>query len=364
MDRAELAAASRHVLEAAWDPAGYTAPSPERYPWQWLWDSCFHAIVWAELGDERAVVELERLLAAVDDDGFVPHVLYAPHDSPHAEFWGRSDASSITQPPMHGHALAELVRRGVDVPDRLLERSARALGFLLRVRRRHRSGLIRLCHPWESGADDSPRWDRWYGDDPYGAKGDLLAAIERTPAGAPIDNPAFDVAPAGFNALVAFNCRELGSLTGDGSLVAAADELTDALDAQWSPELRTWTDAGGSSVRTLDAMTGALVLPRSEVFDDLVDRSAYGGACGPAGVHRVEPTFDPGSYWRGSSWPQLTYLLWVAARRAGDPVESQLRTSMLAGVEASTFAEHWHPDDGSARGAVPQSWATLALVMA
>jgi hypothetical protein len=364
--RDELARAAREVLEAAWDPAGYTAPSPERYPWQWLWDSCFHAIVWAELGDERALVEVARLLDAQDSDGFVPHVLYAPHPSPHADFWGRDDASSITQPPMHGHALSELVRRGVDVPDRLLERSAAALGFLLRARRRHASGLVRLCHPWESGADDSPRWDGWYGDDRYAAKGELLRAVVRTPGGAPVDNPAFDVACASFNALVAFNGRELASLTGDAELGADVDELVDALDAQWDPVLRTWRDAGGSAVRTLDPLVGALVSERhaDAVLADLVDPGAYGGACGPAGVHRSEPSFDPHSYWRGSAWPQLSYLLWVAAtRRGSDEVAATIAAATNRGVEASGFAEHWGPDDGAPLGAVPQSWATLALVM-
>ena len=37
---------------------GFCVPNPTTYPWQWLWDSCFHAVVWAHLGDERAVVEL------------------------------------------------------------------------------------------------------------------------------------------------------------------------------------------------------------------------------------------------------------------------------------------------------------------
>ena len=379
MTRDELAAGARAVLEAAWDPAGYTAPSPERYPWQWLWDSCFHAIAWAELGDDRGVVELARLLAARDAEGFVPHIIYAPHPSPHAGFWGRSDASSITQPPMHGHALAELVRRGVEVPEPLLQESTEALRFLLDVRRRHASGLITLCHPWESGADDSPRWDHWYGptfvgEEVFRIKGSLLAAVRRSPGGAPIANDAFDVASASFNALVVFNGRELAELTGDERLRAAVDELAEALDAQWDEARRTWTDAGASSsssgrTRTLDALVGALVSGHparvAAVLADAIDPQRYGGACGPAGVHRDEPSFDPGSYWRGSAWPQLSYLLWVAATRAGrDGEAAALAGATIDAVRRSGWAEHWHPDDGSARGAVPQSWATLALVMA
>ena len=37
-------------------------------------------------------------------------------DATHASFWGRPETSSITQPPMYGHALAELHRAGVGCP--------------------------------------------------------------------------------------------------------------------------------------------------------------------------------------------------------------------------------------------------------
>jgi glycogen debranching enzyme len=82
-------------------------------------------------------------------------------------------------------------------------------------------------------------------------------------------------------------------------------------------------------------------------------------------VHRDEPAFDPGTYWRGPAWPQLTYLFWVAARahgRAGDA--AWLADALVLGADRSGFAEYWHPDTGRGLGAVPQSWATLAAVVA
>src|SRR5690606_30158100 len=125
-----------------------------------LWDSAFHAIAWNRLGDPgRAVRELDVSLHLATEEGFVPHVQYH-RASPHAEFWGRADTSCITQPPMFGHALAELVRTGTDVPVELLERAGQALRFLLDHRRRV-DGLVSVVHPWETGADDSPRWDHW-----------------------------------------------------------------------------------------------------------------------------------------------------------------------------------------------------------
>lgn len=369
-----LEADVRAALTAAWSPDGYTAPNPARYPWQWLWDSCFHAIVWAELGDDRGVVELGRLLAARDGDGFVPHVLYGAGPNPHAGFWGRPATSSITQPPMHGHALAELHRRGIEVPEELVAASAEALRFLL-GRRARIDGLVVLCHPWESGADDSPRWDHWYGtpwskDRAFVVKGELLEAVERR-RGAPVSNPAFRVASASFNALLAFNAAELAWLSGDGELAGAAADLAAALDARWSPELVTWVDAGESAetsgrIRTVDALCGALVSTAfaGAALDAAVDDRAHGGPFGPAGVHRAEPSFDGHSYWRGSAWPQLSYLLWVAARRAGrDEVAATLVAASVEGAVRSGLAEHWDPDDGTGLGAVPQSWAGLALVM-
>ena len=47
------------VMRAAWVDLGYTAPNTDVYPWLWLWDSCFHVLIWAQLGEfGRACAEL------------------------------------------------------------------------------------------------------------------------------------------------------------------------------------------------------------------------------------------------------------------------------------------------------------------
>ncbi|CAN5573822.1 hypothetical protein BH20ACT2_BH20ACT2_10800 [soil metagenome] len=372
-----LHAGVREVLAAHWRPEGHTVPNGAAYPWRWLWDSCFHSIIWAALGDgERAVTELAAVLADQDADGFVPHVAYPSDPGFLADFWGRSATSSITQPPMYGHAAAELVRRGVPVPDEILDRAAGGLRFLLERRRRSPGGLVTLCHPWESGVDDSPRWDHWCpgGFDTgrwFDLKGTLLGGIERSAGGAPLANRTFESASAGFNALAAFNALELGALVGDQSLVSAAVELSGSLDRRWDPDLATWVDDGAGSatsgrVRTLDALLGALVLPERApaVLALALDGTAYGGVCGPAGVHRDEPAFRPRAYWRGVAWPQLTYLLWVAACRSGSfDAARDLAGRLMRGADRSGLAEYWDPDDGTGCGAAPQSWTGLAAVV-
>ena len=48
----------------------FAVPSPTTYPFQWFWDSCFHAIVRAHFDVERAKEELRSPLAWQRDDGF------------------------------------------------------------------------------------------------------------------------------------------------------------------------------------------------------------------------------------------------------------------------------------------------------
>jgi hypothetical protein len=146
------------------------------------------------------------------------------------------------------------------------------------------------------------------------------------------------------------------------------------LDRRWDAEQATFRDevvvgpAGPQvSVRVVEAALPALVAKRygSVALAPVLDDTAFGGVCGPAQVHRAEAVYDPTRYWRGPAWPPLTYLLWVALRRCGDAAGAdRLRAAAVRGATVSGWAEYWHPDTGRGLGAVPQSWAALAAVMA
>lgn len=367
----DLVLRARKMLETHWRSPGFCVPSASKYPWQWLWDSCFHAICWAHLGEgERGLTELQHALAHQEPSGFVPHMTYWQGVDTHAGFWGRTGTSTITQPPMYGHALAELHRLGVALPDVLLEKASLGLHYLLTARMRDGVGPV-IVHPWESGCDDSARWDAWC-PQPWSAerwrtvKHDLVKAVANG------TNPHFEVAPAGFGALVAFNARELAGITGDTDLWNAASALADRLADRWDARLRTWVDhvvigpPATAAARTLDALLPVLVVEdeSSAAFADALDGRAFGGPCGPAAVHRDEPSFDAETYWRGPAWPQLTYLFWLAACRRGDHASArEFAKRLIAGADRSGLAEYWHPDTGAGLGAKRQSWAALAAVV-
>src|SRR4051812_45980190 len=141
----------RAVMDAHWQPEGYTVPNALTYPFAWLWDSCFHSVIWAALGDgDRAVTELTHVFRCQDErTGFVPHIDYQREPDHLLGFWGRSDASTWPQPPMYGHAVVELRARGIAVPGEVVERAVAGVQYFLRDRR-HPSGLTFAVHPWET----------------------------------------------------------------------------------------------------------------------------------------------------------------------------------------------------------------------
>lgn len=372
-----LLARAVEVLDAHWRPPGFSVPNVTTYPHQWLWDSCFHAVVRARSGaPELAIAELRALFAHQGPDGFVPHMTYWSDPQAAEGFWGGPMISCITQPPMYGHALAELVRIGTVPPDDLVDAAHTGLAHLLEVRREGGAGGVRIVHPWESGCDDSPRWDRWcppvWTPEAWRArKGALVAEIV---AG---EQRGFAVEPASFTALVAFNARELAGLglrTGaDEQLAAAAAELATVLSDRWDAAERTWADVDPSGavtsvVRTLDPLLAALVVDEADqcvaALDQLVDREAFGAPFGPAGVHRHENVRDPDRYWRGPAWPQLSYLLWLAAQRWSHPATAVVADGLIAGAVASGWGEFWNPETATTNGAAPQSWTGLAALVA
>jgi hypothetical protein len=369
-------------LDATWVPTpGFTMPNAKSYPWQWLWDSCFHVVAWAGLGDNRAVVELESLFALQLPNGFLPHMGYQTNPQASLHYWQSAGRSDITQPPMYGHALRIVAERGFRVAH-LYDQAERALHYLFENRLDRGTGLLRVVHPWETGCDDSPRWDglrpfqgklphfyerrRW-----YDTKRALVRSLQLR-EGAAVHNPDFDVCSIGFNALAAFNARELASLTNSQALLEKADELAGAIDRRWDQARTTWADvclAGpldSSAVRTLDSLLPILVSKHEScvdaAFGEIFSETAFWRPFGPTGTAVDELSYNPNWYWRGPVWPQLSYLVMLAAVRNGRSHDARLvADSLIRGAVTSGFSEYWHPHTGKAKGATPQGWATLAL---
>lgn len=379
------------VLSDHWDEArGHTYPNRKTYPHQWLWDSCFAAIAWHAVGEPgRGLRELTGALSGQLPSGFVPHMRYA---FPNTERGPRSDVSSFTQPPVFAHA-ARVLARDEAIPAPLLEQIGTGLDWLW-THRRTPDGLLFLVHPWESGADDSPRWDGWVA--PFLGKDDwtrlrwrrrpwskfdrhLLGAAIFDAEGVAIGSREFVCAPAAFNAIAAHAASEYAALSGDASWGARARDLATAMDTlMWNEETGLWTDVpivgGGAGPRTsahvptLDGVLGALVTTDQEkaarALDQLADRARFAAPYGLAYVARDAPSYNRDAYWRGTAWMQMNYLARLTALRwSRDDLVELIRAMSVNGALASKFAEHWNPETGRGHGAVPLTWSAVVAAM-
>ncbi len=415
------------------DRGAITVAAPDLYPHQWSWDAAFVAIGLAQLSIPRAITELRSLLHGQWRNGMIPHIIFSqqPGYFPGPDRW-RTDVaqaappgvstSGICQPPVHGLAVHRIVtigrsNGGTDrqaVEDFLRETFSSWLGWhrwLSSARDPRATGLVEIHHSWESGMDNSPRWDR-----PYAAvEPGLMAPFERRDLAhvdsadeRPTDRDYerylwlveqlvsvgydddkarsvidFRVGDVFVSALLAHSSELLAEL-GEGlgrtddaaELLAIADRCRTGVRATVSPgtglardrDLRAseWIDT-----QTLAGFAPLLCMPAGELRQ--AQRSTLLGSqwCGhpdlrfavPPSTAPDSPEFRPRTYWRGPQWPVVTWLLGATARRYGDEeTYGQFRDQSLAQLADGTFSEYYHPLSGGGLGSRNQSWtAAVAL---
>jgi len=419
----------------------WTKPAPSLYPHQWSWDSAFIALGLAHVDNRRATDELESLFRGQWSTGKVPHIVFDPEAPPKsyfpdAERWNSSalseDApsekrtSGLCQPPVHAIAVRRILQtsRGKDE-----ERVARARVFLEGNYRRlfswHRylatardpegSGLVTIYHPWESGTDNSPRWDATLerisvGEVPSYTRYDLQHVSD--PSHRPTDSEydrflwllellkrarydeadiyerhPFLVKDVLFSAILVAANEALLEIS---EVVEAPNEERalieswiergrEGLDRQWDPELGVCLDRDVLAdepvrVRTIAGFApligGGLDHQRLRDLLNTLDSRAFAGDPDlrhplPPSTSPEEPGFHPRSYWRGPVWPVANWLLWWSLLRAGESERAQrMRRETLEELSEGGFAEYFEPFTGEPLGSGEQSWtAAVALDM-
>ncbi len=428
---------ARQAIEVLWRNARgtWTRPSPRLYPHQWSWDAAFVAMGWAQLDPLRALNELWSLLRGQWATGMIPQIVFDLNVAqgayePGPNTWGAlghapagTATSAICQPPMHAIALgrirevAEARDDGTlaEVDDAVVDLYPRLVAWhrwLHTSRDPEGTGLVTILHPWESGLDNSPRWDQpleavdpgdpcgefprpdlTYVTDPderptddeyrrYRHLVDCLIAVDHDQERA-LDHHPFRVADVWFSAILAAADDVLADLAAVAGQPERADghrrhaEATRAgLDTCWDPDLGRSHDVDRITGKAIAVDTIAGFAPlvagtsvdRAAVLVDRLWSSSYAGADGlawalPPSTAVDHPGFDPHAYWRGPQWPPMTWLLWWSLRRSGHARSAaRLRTEALAQLRATGCTEYVDPFSGDALGSDAQSWtAAVAL---
>ena len=167
----------KKILRENWK-GYYTVPSQKVYPFQWSWDSAFIAIGLSYYDQENAKKELISLFKGQWENGMLPHIVMHHMDetySPGPGFWqtDRSEnapqkvvTSGIIQPPLHATAALWIYQNADDKSlcreflSKIYPKLKRWHYYLKFNRDPFNEGLLYIEHPWESGQDNSPLWDR------------------------------------------------------------------------------------------------------------------------------------------------------------------------------------------------------------
>jgi glycogen debranching enzyme len=417
MDDPDLRRRALAILEAN-HRDGYTVPAQGLYPYQWCWDSGPIALGWAAAGRwDSAWTELERLFSAQWPSGMVPHIVFWSQDDtyfPGPDVWatGRHPATTgLTQPPLPVSAAARLFDADPDrdrAGDRIRQLWPRLLAWLGWIGRARRGphGAAVVVHPWESGMDNSPSWDRPLATVPeathvhierrdvatvsatqrpstreYRQYLGIVEALrsagwdsERQPADSPfvVEDPAFTA----ITARAALDLAGIADPAGqDGSEPRRLATVTLAgLDALWDDELgwfrpfdvRSGSPVGPATSSGLVALyAGVDEGPRRRMAARL-DTWSQTLAAGIATTDPEDPSFDPIRYWRGPVWVLVNWLVADGLRRPGHQGDAQraeaLRLTTRTLVEQG-FSEYYDPRDRAGIGGQGFSWSA-ALTLA
>ncbi len=373
------------VLGASWahgerrgTPYAYTRPSPARYRWQWYWDSCFAATVWRRFDPQRSRDELETLLRACRPDGFVGHVVFWEHP---VSLW-RSLYYNVTSrsAPMTGTIQPPLLAWAwrIAVGDPAAEpRIARHHEWLGANRDLEGDGLLWLVQPDESGLDSSPKFDPVWGRRAHARLGfPFLVARNRR-----LGWDARRVRDAGGPVLCEVATNVLWGLA---RMAAGQPSITPALvDRLWDESRGMFLDeAQPSGLRpTIEtwAALAPLALPdlpetigRRLVEEHLLDGARFWLPIPPSSVSAAEPSFEPGRgsgwkrrYWRGPTWVNAAWLLWIGLLRLGYQAEADEMARRLSEVVLRAgLREYYNPRTGEGLGATDFAWTSLIVEMA
>jgi Glycosyl hydrolase family 63 C-terminal domain len=398
-----LYAGNRQRGYAAWCDRDYdfVCPSGTTYPFQWFWDSCFHAIVLSHLDPVRAESELSSLLANQQPDGFVAHVTFWQREAFEDRLANYSIAyrtpylSDCVQPPLLAEAVAAVAGRGRGdgFLREVLPSVRRYFDWLKEVRDPDDDGLIAFLQADETGLDESPKFDEYLGvsgdDRPdYEAAwhrvADPYAEVDRDPVRMFALDRFIDE-DVMVNTIYAENQRVLGDLlarvgdaAGAAEFITRAARTRDALIAKcWDPQAGLFWDLAGLAERPLRTSTFTslfpLVLPdlpesiSARLIAQLEDPTAYGTPWPVPSCSRREQGFRPGAtgerlLWRGATWINVNWYLCRGLRRHGRPdLARRIEDSTATMIERWGFREYYDTLTGEGHGAPDFGWSALIL---
>src|SRR3989344_1451073 len=372
----------------------YTIPSSDTYPYQWLWDSCFHAIILSHFRIADAKKEILALLSKQFQNGMIPHMIYWENIKrmgfPKIK-WGKEDTSTITQPPMIAYAVWSIYQKDKDKSfiKKVYPHLYHFYRYLLTERDPHGNQLIGIMNPDESGEDNSPRFDIPLGLPPVHSLKEnakrrfgLVAKNIECKFDAPFCmRNFFWVKDVPFNAIMVENLRLLAQIAAslgyseDADFFASeAENIVSAMRKFMLEDGLFWSTFGENyqkiKVKTwaIFAPLFAKILTQKEaeklVKKHLLNPKEFWTEFPVPTVSISESSFDPQGFWRGPTWIATNWFIYKGLLNYGfNGVAEQIKETSIKLIQESGFREYFNPQTGEGLGAKNFTWGVLVLDM-
>lgn len=372
----------------------YTVPSPISYPYQWFWDSCFHAIILNHFNTKDAKKEILSMVAKQFDNGMIPHMIYWKNlnkiDFPSIK-WGKDGTSTITQPPMIAYAVGEIFRKDEDLKfvKLVYPYLYHFYKYLLTERDPHEKHLIGIMNPDESGEDNSPRFDIPLGLPPIQTleinikrRSKLIKQNIECRFDAPFCmRNFFWVKDVPFNCMMIENLRVLAKLAknlnknGDAIyFMEKADDISSAMRRLMLEDGIFWSTYG-EDYKKIKVKTWAIFAPlfakilsqkeaKRLVSDHLLNTNEFWTKYPVPTVSLDEPSFNPTGFWRGPTWMGTNWFIYKGLQNYGFKNEAEaIKKSSIDLIQQSGFHEYFNPLTREGLGAQNFTWGGLVVDM-
>jgi glycogen debranching enzyme len=348
-------------------PHPFTAVNKFHYFNQFFWDSAFQAIAWLWCNDARyAREEMANFVHNQWRSGLMPYELFLWDNA--GRDWSSSNyrTTILTQPPVIGWTLLEIYRKTLDQDwlRAFYPALCRYEEWLWRDRDGDRDGLACTTNIWESGCDNSPRWD---------------TVVRRVKRGRELDPWAESVDFNTFIYVLRRNLVAMAKILGEKIPTRVARRANRTRQAFqkifWDNQDGFFYDVlepGHLSLRVkthagLLALLGDLATPRQAgrlIKEHLMNPKEFLVACPCPDVALSEPTFKSFDYWRGSNFPCMTWAVLEATASHDRKAASQVLQRFLATTTSKMqCGEYYDSLSGEQVGMKHQGWGAVVIDM-
>jgi hypothetical protein len=309
-------------------------PSKLNYVGVWQWDAYFHALAYRHVEARLAQDQLRIVLDHQRADGMIPD---AVHDEGIVTHLTHPIEADVTKPPLVAWAAWKLfeAQPNREFLDEIYEPLVRCNRWWLENNDLDGNGLCEYQHPFSSGLDDSPLWDK----------------------GMPVESPDLNSYLCLEEDALAKIARVIGvEHDAQGWSLLAETTARRMIEQSWDARAGLfWARRNRTPITTrtpfslFPLITGRMPPEiTSHLVRQLTDPEQFWSRYPVPTVAMNDPKYNPNQMWRGPTWVNVNYLLIDGLSHTGySELAQELRgrTLEMIGNHADIY-EYYHPQTG------------------